>query len=109
MAPISMADEVIIVTNPEMPAITDALKTAKLAEEMRKTILGVIITKVRKDDIELQPETVKEMLEVPILGIVPEDDSIKESQRMKKSVIHSHPKSKSAQAYRKIARRILGP
>src|SRR3989344_4634376 len=31
MAPIAMADELIVVTNPEMPAVTDALKAVKLA------------------------------------------------------------------------------
>ena len=107
MAPISMADEVIIVTNPEMPAITDALKTAKLAEEMRKTILGIIITKVRKDDIELQPETVKEMLEAPILGMVPYDLCVPQSLNLRNAVVYTHPKSKSARAYKEIAARIL--
>ena len=34
---IKMADEIIIVTNPEMPAITDALKTIKFAEQIKKT------------------------------------------------------------------------
>ena len=46
----ALADELIIVTNPEMPAITDALKTIKIAEQMKKTILGVIVTRVRKND-----------------------------------------------------------
>lgn len=106
---IKASDEVIIITNPEISAVTDALKTIKLAETMGKIVLGVIITRTEGKNWEMDIPTIKDMLEVPILGIVPEDDSIKESQRMKKSVIHSHPKSPSAKAYRKIARRILGP
>jgi septum site-determining protein MinD len=70
---IQMADELIIITNPEMPAITDALKAIKLAEQMKKQILGVIVTRVKHNDIEMTPETVKDMLEVPILGMIPED------------------------------------
>ena len=72
-----MADELIVVTNPEIAAITDALKTVKLAEQMGIPVLGTIVTRVRKDDIEMQPETVKEMLEVPILGMIPEDMAVK--------------------------------
>jgi septum formation inhibitor-activating ATPase MinD len=53
--------------------------------------------------------TIKDMLEVPILGVIPEDESVKESQRMKNAVVHTHPKSKASKAYRKIAQRILGP
>ena len=108
MSTISMADEIIIVTNPEMPAITDALKTVKLAEEMGKSIMGVIITKVRKDDIEMQPETVKEMLEIPVLGMVPYDISVSKSLSMKNAVVHTHPKSKSSRAYKEIAAKIVG-
>ncbi|MGA2130560.1 MAG: cell division ATPase MinD [Candidatus Pacearchaeota archaeon] len=104
---IEAADEVIVVTNPEMPAITDALKTVKLAEQMRKPVLGVIVTRVKKNDIELEPEVVKEMLEVPILGMVPEDLAVQKSIKNKSPVVHSHPKSNASRAYKEIAAKIL--
>ncbi len=91
-----------------MPAITDALKAIKLAEEMKKPILGVIITRVKKDKIEIQPDTVKEMLEVPILGMVPEDIAVKKSLNEKDAVVHTHPKSKAARAYKEITANLLG-
>ena len=104
---ISIADEIIIVTNPELPAVTDALKTIKLAEEMGKPILGVIVTRVKMNDIEMSPDSVKAMLEVPILGCVPEDECVSEALGMKNAVVHTHPKSKSARAYKEIAARII--
>tara|TARA_Y100000034_G_C6848545_1_gene384679 strand:+ start:615 stop:1391 length:777 start_codon:yes stop_codon:yes gene_type:complete len=104
---IELADELVIVTNPEIPAITDALKTIKIAEKMKKPVLGVIITKVRKDDIEMSPETVKEMLEVPILGMIPEDLDIKKALNLRNAVVNTHPKSKSARAYKEIAAKII--
>jgi len=104
---IQMADEIIVVTNPEMPAITDALKTIKVAEEMKKSIKGIIITRVKKNNFEMQPELVKDMLEVPILGMVPEDIAIQKSLSLKDALIHTHPKSKSARAYKEIAARLL--
>ncbi|MDE1848762.1 MAG: cell division ATPase MinD [Nanoarchaeota archaeon] len=105
---IGMADEIIIVTNPEITAITDALKTIKLAEQMKVPVFGVIVSRVRKDRIEMKPETVKEMLEVPILGMIPEDISVKESLNLKDAVVHTHPGSKPARAYKEIAARIIG-
>ncbi len=104
---LELADELIIVTNPEMPAITDALKTIKLAEQMKKPVIGIIMTRVRKDKIEMQPESVKEMLDVPVIGMIPEDIKMKESQSMKDAVIHTHPKSKSARAYKEIAAQLI--
>lgn len=104
---LEVADELVIVTNPEIPAITDALKTVKLAEQMNKPVRGVVITRVRKDSIEMQPEAVKDMLEAQILGMVPEDMSIKRALNVKDAVVHTYPKSKSARAYKEIAAKIL--
>ncbi len=104
---IELADELIIVTNPEMPAITDALKAVKIAEQLKKPVKGVIVTRVRKDKIELSPEVVKEMLEIPILGMIPEDDYVKKSINEKNALVHIYPKSKAARAYKEIAAKIL--
>lgn len=108
MSSIRTADELIIVTNPEMPAITDALKTIKTAEKENKIVSGVIVTRVKKNDIEMQPEIVKEMLEVPVLGMIPEDEYVSRALSMKNAVVHVYPKSKAARAYKELAARIIG-
>ena len=107
-AAIESADEIIIVTNPEIPAVTDALKTAKLAEQLGKEIRGVIVTRIRNNNAEMPIANIQDMLELPILGIIPEDDNIQMSVVMKDAIIHTHPKSKAARAYKKIAAKILG-
>ena len=104
---IGMAEELIIVTNPEMPAITDALKTIKIAEQMKKSVLGVIVTRVKRNDFEMRSETVKEMLETPILGMIPEDTTVQQSLGLKDAVVHTHPKSNAARAYKEIAAKLL--
>lgn len=107
LSAIEMADELILVTNPEMPAIADALKTIKTAEQLKKTITGVIVTRVKKNKFELQPETVKDMLEIPILGMVPEDKTIQMALGAKDAVVHIFPKSKPARAYKEIVAKLL--
>jgi len=107
-AAIDAADEIIIVTNPEMSAVTDALKTIKLAEEKNKKILGIIITRYRGARTEMPVSSIREMLESNILGVIPEDESIKESQSLKNSVILTHPKSKSSIQYINASKRVLG-
>jgi septum site-determining protein MinD len=105
---VAIADELIVVTNPEMPAITDALKAIKVASEKNKPIKGIIITRVKKNKSELQPETVKEMLECPILGMIPEDISIQEALNERDAVVHTHPSSGAARAYKEIAANLIG-
>jgi len=107
MHALEMADEILIVTNPETPAVTDALKTIKIAEEMNASVLGVIVTRVRRNKTEMQPESVREMLEVPVLGSIPEDLKIQHSLNLRDAIVHTHPKSKPARAYKEIAAKIL--
>ena len=104
---LKLADEIIIVSNPEIAAITDALKAVKLAEELNKKVLGVIMTKIKKDKIEMDPSTVKDMLEIPVLGMIPEEDCVRESLNLKDAVVHTHPKSKAARAYKEIAAQLV--
>ena len=103
-----LADEVILVSNPDMPSITDALKTIKIAEELGKPVRGVIVTRVRYDKTELTSENIIDMLEVPILGVIPEEFAVRESLAMKNPVVHTHPKSRSAEKYKEIAAKLVG-
>jgi septum site-determining protein MinD len=108
VASIMVADDLIIVTNPEIPAVTDALKAAKLAENLGKTVKGVIITRSNGGKHEMPISNVQEMLELPILGVVPEDYNVKASVVAKDAVVHTHPKAKVSRAYRKIAAKLIG-
>jgi septum site-determining protein MinD len=103
---IEAADELIIVTNPEITAVTDALKAVKMAEEIGIEVRGVIVTKVRGNKNEMIISNIKEMLDLPILGVVPDDDHVLASLRNKDAVFHNYPYSKSSRAYRKIAAKI---
>lgn len=102
------ADEVIVVTNPNILSVTDALKAIKLAEKLGKRVRGAIITRVKNNKTEMPLESIKDMLEIPILGIIPEDSAIEESLAKKNAVIHTKPRSKAAKAYRDIAAKLIG-
>jgi len=108
IAAINSGDEMVIVTNPEIPAVTDALKTAKVIEQMGKKIRGVVITRVRGSKYEMPIENVKEMLELPILGVVPEDENMQIALVMKDAIVHTHPRSKASRAYKRIAAKLAG-
>ncbi len=108
VAAMESADSLIIVTNPEIPAVTDALKTSKLAEELEKDILGVIVTRVNGSKSEMPLSNIREMLELPILGVIPEDKNMQISLVMKNAIIHTHPRSKASRAYKQVAAKIAG-
>lgn len=105
---IRSADELVIVTNPELPAVTDALKAKKIAEENRVALLGVVINKKTGFDFDLDDKNIADFLELPILGIVPHDIHVLRSISEKSPVVFSYPNSKSAKAIKQIANRISG-
>jgi septum site-determining protein MinD len=109
IATYNAAEEIIIVTNPEMPAVTDALKAVKVAREMGKEIKGVIVTRFKDEKYEMSLASIKAMLEAPIIGVIPEDKAIKEALNMRDAVVHVRPRSKVSQKYREIAIKIIGP
>ena len=109
MATMESGEEIIIITNPEMPSVTDALKAVKVAREMGKTVSGVIITRHRNQSYEMSISSIKGMLESPIIGIVPEDAAVKKALNKRDAVVHTHPRSHAARKYSEIAAKILGP
>ena len=107
MATVNASDKIIVVTNPELPAITDALKTIKLCDKLRKEVIGVVVSRYgRKQDVSI--ENIKAMLEVPIIGIIPRDVAIKDALRMNDSVVITHPMSDSSIGFKKLAANLLG-
>lgn len=108
IASLEAADEVILVTNPEIPAVTDALKTSKLAEQLGKPVRGVVITRYTGSKTQMPVPNVRDMLELPILGVISEDRNVPKSVVMKDALIHTHPKSKASRQYKKLAAKLIG-
>ncbi len=105
---IHAADEIILITQAEMPAVTDALKSAKLAQKLNKPVRGFIVTRCKGRKTEMPIADIKDMLELPLLGIIPEDKKIQKALSLKNSIIHTHPRSKASRAYVNVARKLLG-
>jgi septum site-determining protein MinD len=108
IAVLEAAEEIIIVTNPEMPAVTDALKAVKVARGMGKEINGVIVTRHMNANYEMPLSSIKSMLETQIIGVIPEDKAVKEALNLRDAVVHTHPRSKVAKKYLEIARKVNG-
>ena len=108
---IAAADQVLIVTNPEVSAVRDADRVIGLIEAEEKgpgyLILNrVKIEMVRRGDM-LSTEDVLDILAIPLIGIIPEDDGILVSTN-RGSPAAMDDKSRAGQAFRNIARRLKG-
>jgi len=103
---IKASDACLIVTNAELPALTGALKTIAAAKKLKKNILGVLVTRKAKNQLSL--DNIQKMLELPILGIIPEDSKVKQAQ-LERETLLEFPRSKAAKAYMKAAKKFINP
>ena len=103
-----IADEVLIITNPEIPALIEALKTCKASEKQGVKPLGVLVNRVRRKKYEVTPQNISEFTELPVVGVVPEDEGFMQALSDKIPFMISKPNSKTAREINRIAARILG-
>ena len=108
---VAPADRVLVVTNPEVSSVRDADRVIGLSEALEKDPAMLIVnrinpTRVKKKDM-LSVEDITEILGAQVIGIVPEDEEILSSTNRGQPVV-LNSKGSAAQAYRDIARRIVG-
>ncbi|HIK00867.1 TPA: P-loop NTPase [archaeon] len=102
-AVLDAAEEVIMITNPELPAVTDALKTIRIAQKSGSNVLGAVINKVHGKHWELSARAIEHELELPILAKIPYDISVQHAIRAKKPVVLHNPHSPAAKEFTKLA------
>ncbi len=105
---LDLSDRVIVVTNPEIPAVTAAAKIIKLAKNLKKTNIGVVLNRIRDDQFELIKDEVEIMCETPIIGTIPEDPAVRRAGFDTLPVVHHSPLAPSTVQYMRLAARLLG-
>lgn len=109
LAAMESADELLLITNPDLPSVTDALKAAKLAEQIGTKVIGVVINRVTGKEHEMSIDEIKSMLEnIEILEEVPEDIHIQRSIAKRSPVVHHKPGSDASQRIKRLAARLVG-
>jgi septum site-determining protein MinD len=105
---IEASDELIVVTNPNLPAVTDALKTVNIAEEAGTKVTGLVVNRKKDNDSELSADEIESMIGHPVLMEVPEDDKLQEALAMKKPIVHHDPEHHVSERFKGIAANLAG-
>jgi septum site-determining protein MinD len=108
---IAPADEVLIVTNPEVSAVRDADRIIGLLEANNKGPGRLILNRVKPDMVKkgemMSADDVTDILAIKLIGIVPEDEGVIPSSNSG-IPITLNENSRAGQAFRNIARRLNG-
>ena len=105
------ADRVLIVTTPEVSAVRDADRIIGLIEAHEKGPAQLIVNRIKADMVRrgdmLDISDVLEILQIDLIGIVPEDEEIIVSTN-RGTPLALDGRGLAGRAYRDIARRLLG-
>lgn len=100
---LSLADEAILITTPDILALSNVLKTKIIAERLGVKPLGVIVNRVTGGNLDLPNREIKSVLELPILGMIPEAREMRRTMALGEPVITQAPKSPCAVELKRIA------
>lgn len=100
---LKVCDEVLIITNPELPAITNSLKMIKVTKSAGTRVKGVVLNEVRRKDYEVSVIEAKSIYEVPVIAVIPESEEVRESIFEMVPVVLSNPNSPAAIEFKKLA------
>ncbi len=106
------ATEVIVVTNPEVPAARDADRVIGLIEAEEKGPARLIVNRVKPKMVDrgemLSIADVVELLAVELIGVVPEDQDVLIAANRGEPLAMARNGSRAGSAFHNIARRMLG-
>lgn len=108
---IAGADDVVVVTNPEVSSVRDADRIVGLVEASELATPKLIVNRidpalVRRGDM-MSVDDVTDILSIPLIGVVPNDETIVTSTNRGEPAALD-PESKAGRAFRNIAKRING-
>jgi septum site-determining protein MinD len=108
---VAPADQVLIITTPEVSAVRDADRIIGLVEANEKGPSRLIVNRLRPDMVQrgdmLDTTDVIDVLAIDLLGVVPEDESIIVSTNQGVPAVMEN-NSRAGQAFRNISGRLLG-
>jgi len=108
---IAPADEILIVTNADVSAVRDADRIIGIIEAEQKGPPKLIINRINPQMIKrgdmINTDDVLELLAIKLLCVVPEDEQVIVSTNIGRPIVLDE-KSRAGQAFKNIARRLMG-
>ena len=103
--PVVLADRVVVVLQPTIPSLSDALKVQEYAATYDTGVAGLVFNRVTADEnIDAIAEKAQRYFEGETLATVPESEAVRGARRAGEPLLAHAPDSAAAAAYREAAR-----
>lgn len=105
---LASGQELLLVVNPEISSMSDALKTKVVGKKLGAHILGAVLNRGGYDRTDLTAQEIEVILETKVLGVIPEDPEVRRSAAFGQPVVLRNPNSPAATAIKKLAADLIG-
>jgi len=106
------AREALVVTNPEVSSVRDADRIIGLLENMGKSNVRLVVNRIRPHQVKkgemLSVEDVEEILQIPKIGIIPDEEKMVDFTNKGEPIVLEGDKYKSGRALWNVAKRLEG-
>ena len=104
------SDEVLYVANPSIPSLVDIEKCNQVISrlENKPIPIGIIVNRVRNKRYEIKNEEIRQFTELPVIGVIPEDENILSGFNRRTLVTLYKKRSSSKKEFFKIAAKLVG-
>jgi septum site-determining protein MinD len=102
------AKEILFVTTPTVPNISDMVRCAEFLSKLEHKDMQIVFNKVRKSDTEMKMEDAKDFFKVPILGAIPFNEDVMDSTALGMPIFQYKPESVICDHFMKIAANLIG-
>lgn len=108
LAAIEASKEIIFVTNPNLPAVTDVIKCKEVIKDLGKKPIGVVMNMVTKKGYELSQKEVEILTELPVIASIPHDNNVHKSLAQRSPLVLHKPGSSASRELTRLAGMLVG-
>ncbi len=104
---LAVAQETIFVITPNFASVLEAMKIKRVAERLHVKSPELIINRASGERTDLPQKEIESILELPVLGVIPEDIEVKHAIALGEAVVVRSSKAPAAKAFKKLAATLL--
>ena len=102
------SDEILVVTTPDHPTLTNTMKAIKLARQRGIPISGLVLNKVHNKSFEMPLNYIEDFVDVPVMAVIPYDINVLRALSEFTPSTSYKPRSKGSEEYLKLAAALIG-
>lgn len=104
---LAVAQEAIFVITPNFASVLEAMKIKRVAERLHVKSPELIINRASGERTDLPQKEIESILELSVLGVIPEDIEVKHAIALGEAVVVRSSKAPAAKAFKKLAATLL--